>query len=277
MRRFARKMMPFGFALIVVAGLPEDGRTQSLSDRICTAVQAHLSRATGLEGPMFLATTRLNGATWQQVSARFSSAAFGVAQNVDYLYVAYVRPRTFEQAGAISLRIAVPAGERGHRTNRVEIYRPAIAAGTNRCEPRGRYRIDTTVRLNQYIDYHDPAGGRANSALEDFHLSYPVQSRGCTRTDRGLLRSTFAFGSDVTRTQGDTVAGRYLRFVSPAYGVTHAYARLRSELHYRPAAQLNVACIGFTIPLDKNPAAVTVRDHGFGSIWTPDRTLTIER
>lgn len=226
---------------------------------------------------MFLAATSLKSRAWQQVSAPVTGAAFGAARNVDFLYVAYVRPRAFEQAGAVSLRIAVPAGEHGQRTNMVEIYRPAIARGTNRCEPAGRYAVETTVRVNQYIDYHDPATGGASSALEDFHLAYPVHPRGCVRTDRGRLRSTFAFGSDVTRTRGDTLAARHLRFIRPAFGVTHPYARLRSELHYRPAAQLNVACIGFTIPLSQKPAAVTVRDHGFGAIWSPDRTLTIRR
>ena len=206
-----------------------------------------------------------------------SGASVGAANNVSVLYVAYVRPKGFEDAGAVSVRIAVPAGDHGKPTNEVEVYRPAIARGTNRCEPVGRYEIDTTVRLNQYIDYHADGGSRANSTLEDFHFSYPVYPRNCVKTDRGSLRRTFAFGSDVTRTQGDTLAQRYFRFVPPAYGVTHKFARLRSELHYRPAAQLNVACIGFTVPLNRNPATVTVGDYGFGSIWWADRTLSIQR
>jgi hypothetical protein len=59
--------------------------------------------------------------------------------------------------------------------------------------------------------------------------------------------------------------------------VTHKFARLRSELHYRPAAQLSIACIGFTVPMNRSPATITVGDYGFGSIWWSDRTLSIQR
>lgn len=252
-------------------------QAQTMSDRICNAVRGHLARTAGLVAPTFLAAASLNSRSWQAISAPVTGASIGAAGNVRVLYVAYVRPKPFEEAGAVSVRIAVPAGDHGKPTNEVEVYRPAITQGTNRCEPAGRYGIDTTVRLNQYIDYHAEAGARANSTLEDFHFSYPVHPRSCVKTDRGQLRRTFAFGSDVTRTQGDTVAQRYLRFIGPAYAVTHKFARLRSELHYRPAAQLNIACIGFTVPMNRNPATITVGDYGFGSIWWLDRTLSIQR
>jgi hypothetical protein len=248
-----------------------------MSDRICTAVRAHLARTPALVAPTFLAAASLQGGSWQAVSAPVTGASVGAASNVSVLYVAYVRPKPFEEAGAVSVRIVVPAGEHGKPTNEVEVYRPAIPRGTNRCESAGRYAIDTSVRLNQYIDYHAEGGARLNSTLEDFHFSYPVYPTTCVKTDRGSLRRTFAFGSEVTRTQGDTVAQRYLRFIPSAYGVTHKFSRLRSELHYRPAAQLNIACIGFTVPLNRNPATVTVGDYGFGSIWWADRTLSIQR
>jgi hypothetical protein len=274
----SRTIIHAGFTGIVVLSLHAvPANAQTMSDKICAAVQGHLARSAALSGPTFLAAASLGSRSWQPVSAPVNGASVGAAANVDVLYVAYLRPRPFEEAGAISVRIAVPVGERGRPTNDVEVYRPAIARGLNRCEPRGRHEIDRTVRLNQYIDYHAEAGGRANSTLEDFHFSYPLYPRSCIRTDRGLLRRTFAFGSDVTRTQGDTVAQRYFRFTTPAYGVTHKYARLRSELHYRPAAQLSVACIGFTVPLNRNPATVTIGDYGFGSIWSTDRTLHIQR
>ena len=278
MPRVSRAIIPAGLAvlsLVSAAALP--ARAQTMSDRICAAAQAHLARSNQLVAPTFLAAASLNSRTWQAISAPVTGASVGAADNVRVLYVAYIRPRSFEEAGAVAVRIAVPAGEHGKPTNEVEVYRPAIARGTNRCEPVGRYEIDTTVRLNQYIDYHGESGGRANSTLEDFHFSYPVYPRSCVKTDRGALRRTFAFGSDVTRTQGDTLAQRYLRFVGPAYGVTHKFARLRSELHYRPAAQLNATCIGFTVPLNRNPATVTIGDYGFGSIWWFDRTLSIQR
>jgi hypothetical protein len=273
-----RAIIPAGLTVLsfLSAGaLP--ARAQTISDKICTAAQAHLARTGELVAPTFLAAASLNSRAWQAISAPVTGASVGAASGVNVLYVAYVRPKAFEDAGAVAVRIAVPAGEYGKPTNEVEVYRPAIARGTNRCEPVGRYEIDTTVRLNQYIDYHADGGGRANSTLEDFHFSYPVYPRNCVKTDRGSLRRTFAFGSEVTRTQGDTLAQRYLRFIGPAYGVTHKFARLRSELHYRPAAQLTAACIGFTVPLNRDPATVTIGDYGFGSIWWTDRTLNIQR
>lgn len=262
--------------IAVVIFQPAPAGAQTDSDSICAAVRTQLA-GTALPGPSFFAAASANSRSWKQVSAPFRAANLAAAANVDVLYVAYVRPTTFDAAGAVAVRIAVPAGEHGRPTNDVEVYRPAIARGLNRCEPKGRREIDRIVRLNRYIDYHSDAGGGIHSTLEDFHFSYPVYPRNCVRTDAGARRTTFAFGNDVTRTQGDTWAQRNLRFIRPAYAVTHKYARLRSELHYRPAAQLDVTCIGFTIPLKKNPATVSVTDHGFGSIWTIDRTLTIQR
>ncbi len=272
-----RPIIPALLSALTLLSVNAPVHAQTMSDRICNAVRGHLAGTAALLTPTFLAAASLNSRSWQAISAPVMGASVGAADGVSILYVAYVRPKAFEDAGAVSVRIAVPAAENQKPTNEVEIYRPAISPGINRCESAGRYEIDTTVRINQYIDYHAEGGTRANSTLEDFHFSYPVYPRNCVKTDRGALRRTFAFGSDVTRTQGDTLAQRYLRFVGPAYAVTHKFSRLRSELHYRPAAQLNVTCIGFTVPLKKNPATVTIGDYGFGSIWWTDRTLSIQR
>jgi hypothetical protein len=249
---------------------------QSLPDRICAAARSYLSRSPALTGATFLATADLNSRSWARVANPiFASSSINAAANVDFLYIAYMRPTAFDEAGAVALRIAVPVSKSGRPTNRVDIHRPAIARDVNRCEPRGRYPVSTNVRLNQYIDYHNVDRGRPNSALEDFHFAYPSISGNCTRTDQGNARATYNF-EDVTRTQGDTIASRF-GFVGTAYAVTHQYASLRSELHFRPSAQLGAMCVGFTIALNTKPASVVVHDHGFVPNLPISRYLTIQR
>lgn len=249
-------------------------QVQTPSERICTAARAYLAKESRpIVGSLTLVAPDLGARKWTVVD----TAGLTAASNVRRLYVAYFRAPGFEPAGAISVRTTLRAADNESGTNFVELYRPAIDRGLNRCETRGRGEVNASVRLNAYIDYHDPNRGGGNSSLEDFHFSYPTAANSCKRTDDSSGRRNFAF-PDVTRTQGDTVLGRYVRFVGPAYAVNNRYAKLRSELHYRASAQLNTLCVGFEIGLNaRGEASAAITDHGFGSFWAIPYTLTINR
>jgi hypothetical protein len=251
---------------------------QTLSDKICAAARAHLRNLPAQ--PLFatfLASANFRKGDWTQVSpGQLAAKNVANGNHASALYMAYIRPTHFDAAGALSVRIAIPAEGKVQPTNEVEIYRPAIAPGLNRCEPRGRKTIDRSVRVNQYIDYH--ARGAANSSLEDFHFAYPVQTRTCFRTDRTQRSRDSHLFEDVRPTQGDSFFGRNFRFITPAYAIGHTYASLRSELHYRPSAQLGVSCVGFKVALTDAPAKVRVHEHGFYTQWLLGRgSLDVQR
>lgn len=249
------------FFLIAV---PQSIAAQTSSGRICAAATAYLSRTgAALPGRAILAAASLAGDWKTSIATPLAPGTLRANQNVDHLFVAYFRAAAPEQPGVVSIRIALKAGPNELPTNLVEIVRPAIPRGTNRCESRGRPELNDTVRVNQYIDYHDRGG--TSSSMENFHFRYPVNVADCARTDNPFTRQSFAF-ENVTPTRGDTLIGRLFPIIGTAYAVTHQYSRLRSELHYRSTVQPGAICVGFNVLLKgREPVSIVVNDHGFGA------------
>ncbi len=262
-------------ALLLPAG--QAAARATLSERICAEARKHLQTLPPQAAfSAFLATTDYRQGRWTRVSSqKFSASTIPDSADSQWLYVAYLRQSWTGDAGALSVRIAAPAENGRPRTNQVELLRPAIRRGVNRCEPRGRRTIDRTVRVNQYIDYH--RRDAMNSSLEDFHFAYPTTDRSCTRTDRKEAKESYLF-ENVERSAGDSFIARNFRFIGPAYGVTHNYGSLRSELHYRAPDRPGLVCAGFRVDLTTIPTEIAVQEHGLYWQWIPHRTnLTVQR
>lgn len=263
MADFSKWLMNLCVVILLAFAVSDSVAAQTTSEEICSKAMANVAQTrTTLPERTILAAANLSG-TWTASRANpFGPAPLGVATDVDRLFVAYLRAAPSERPGAVSIRIALKAGANDRPTNLVELTRTAIPRGINRCEIRGRPAMRRTVRVNQYIDYHNRGG--ANSSLEDFHFHYPVNTTGCERTDNTFARQTFAF-EDVTPTRGDTLFARWFPTVATAYAVTHQYSRLRSEMHYRSSLKPGAICVGFEIFLKgREPVSIAVNEHGFG-------------
>lgn len=246
------------------------GVAQSFSpEGVCAAAVAFLSaRQTSLQDRSLLISSNLSARdwTWAPPSLLFGASEFSVRSDADWVYLAYFLVRDASDAGAISAKISVLTSTEEKPTNYIDLYRPEIKRGTNRCERRGRASIaNRSVRVNQYIDYHDPNVGGVNSDLEDFHFSYPAGDKDCLSTSAVPTLKAFKF-DNVERTEGDTFIARNFSFIGTAYAVGHKFSFLRSELHYRTSADLNGTCIGFAIPLGGAPqASLAIHELGFGT------------
>lgn len=235
---------------------------------ICNAASAFLAQNQMpiQDGVLLIANTRSSSANWLTATV---GSPFNLPRQFNEAYLAYFLNRPSAPAGAISARISLQVPSAGDKTNEVDIYRRAINRGANRCEPRGRALVDRKVRVNQYIDYHDPQVGTLSSALEDFHFRYP-QETGCVRTSDRANIGSFQF-EDVMRTEGDNIIARNLSFGGTAFAIPgttfsikHQFSALRSELHYR--ADGSATCVGLFVPLGRSPqASVVINEQGFGT------------
>lgn len=238
---------------------------QPLTQQICASATAYLARQhTEIQDSMLLIAGDLSGTAWSPAPPLF----FGQSQmpmqpTYDKAYLAYFVKRSIPSAGAISAKISLRSLA-GDKTNGVNVYRPAIARGENRCERRGRAVVDRTIRVNEYIDYHSPVVGGVSSTLEDFHFSYPGENDRCAQTNDQANISTFQF-DNVERTQGDTFIARTFPIVGTAYAIGHNFALLRSELHYRAQVGEAGTCVGFFVPLSNaQQVSLVIHEHGFG-------------
>lgn len=242
------------------------------ADEICDAAKTFLAqrKMPASNGLMMYATERLAKASWIAASA---GSPIVVPSQINEVYLAYFTNRPEAPAGAIAARVSLKIANANARTNYVDVYRRAIDRGTNSCEPRGRAEISRQVRLNAYIDFHDPVAGGVNSTLEDFHFKYPREA-GCARTNDRAVVSSFQF-EDVMRTQGDNVVARYLPFTGTTFAqfkINHEFSALRSELHYRTSG--SSACIGLFVPLNRSrQASVVINEQGFGTFPTHQNWL----
>jgi hypothetical protein len=239
---------------------------------ICAAASAFLAKSQMpvQDGMVLIASVNPPNVNWfaDAIGSRFT-----LPTQFPAAYLAYFINRPNAPAGAIAARISLQVLSPADKTNYVNVYRRAIDRGSNRCEPRGRAAIDRTVRVNEYIDYHDPNVGTLSSTLEDFHFKYP-QDAGCARTNDPSNVRSFQF-EDVTRTQGDTFVARMFPITGTAFAINHNFSMLRSELHYR--ADGGVACIGLLVPLGRSPqASVVLSEQGFGS-FPVSKTWLISR
>jgi hypothetical protein len=261
-------MRPASCALVslvlagAIAGSVVTGAAQPLSYRICMAAQEYLARTrTPLGEDMLLWSDSLSKYdVWGQL-VRDSTNSVG--RDVHTVYLAYLfrgEGFRFEPAGAVSIKMSVIQAPGTTKTPVIELYRPAIDRGTNRCERRGRPVFENQqIRINEYIDYHDRRG--SSSTLENFHFRYPFGVNGCAATDQPEVIQTFQF-PDVSPTSGDTLISR-LFGSGQAYALNHTFSKLRSELHYyQNATAPTPICVGFSIPLNavsKN-ASILIHD-----------------
>ena len=258
-------------AAIVLALTVTSGQASArpLGEAVCNAAVAYLQRERSpIQDGMVLIAGR-GSANWSvsQIESRTT-----VPAQFSEAYVAYFLLRAFPETGAVSAKISIEIAQPSDKTNYVDVYRPAIERGTNSCEPRGRATIDRRVRVNQYIDFHDPNIGMLNSTLEDFHFKYPQDSR-CARTNDPSTIRVFQF-EGVQKTQGDTFIARTFSITGTAFAVGHSFSTIRSELHYRPDVGTAGTCVGFSVPLGgSRQASIVINEHGFGGFPSNKRWL----
>lgn len=237
-----------------------------LDDSICAAASAFLAQRgmAASDGLMMFATVNAANAGWTPAPV---GSPVVLPSQANQAFLAYFINRPGAPVGAIAARISLKIASLSEkRVNYVDVYRRAIDRGTNSCEPRGLAKIDRQVKVNAYIDFHDPSAGGVNSTLEDFHFKYPREA-GCAKTNDRAVVSSFQF-EDVMRTEGDNVIARYFPVTGTAlaqFKVNHEFSALRSELHY-PGSP---ACIGLFVPLHRSPqASVVINEQGFGTFPT---------
>jgi hypothetical protein len=255
---------------------------QPTSETICAAAAAYL-RQTGTppQDGMLLATNRItSGSSWKrEPDLILGKSEIKVSENIDKVYISYFLSRDTPTAGALSARIALLITDARDRTNYIDVFRPAIARGYNRCEPRGRVELERRVRVNEYIDYHDPAARGVSSTLEDFHFSYPVGADGtgsCKRTDDAKTSKSFLF-ENVSKTKNESLISRLFSITGTAYAINHDFSILRSELHYRQGAASLATCFGFLVPVgNAQKAQFVINLHGFDDEAVP-KTWIITR
>jgi len=277
MRESLWRVAPVACALFFAA----PAGAQPPSEMICTSATRYLAvNQLPIKNGMMLTTSDYrNSASWQAAAAPTlgtlvdtNSPQIKVSGEVGQIYLAYFMARYFPSTGAVSAKVSV-VDDAKNPTNYVDVYRPPIARGEDRCEPRGRAQIERRVRVNEYIDYHDPAAGGLSSTLEDFHFSYPVDETHCRRTNDQSTVAAFQFDG-VTRTKNDSYIARIFPIVGTAYAVTHNFAILRSELHYRANVDSAGTCIGFVVPLSRyKQANFVVNEIGYGSMPVPEGWL----
>jgi hypothetical protein len=240
-----------------------------LGDQICSAAAAYLAKSQmPIQDGMLLVSAR-GSATWSPaaIESRFSLPA-----QSSEAYLAYFMSRSYSATGAVSAKISLEIVKaENDKTNYVDVYRPAIDPGTNSCERRGRASIQRRVRVNEYMDYHDPSVGMLSSTLEDFHFKYPQDDGRCARTNNPSHINAFQF-EGVRRTQGDTFIARTFSIVGTAFAIDHNFSVLRSELHYRANVDSAGTCVGFVVPLGASPqASFVINEHGFGGFPSSKR------
>jgi hypothetical protein len=251
---------------------------QPLSQQICANAQSFFGRNVPSGTEILLAST-YNSAAAKWAPLDFKSSPLDRTIQVIYLAYFFSAPYTAfsasgqEATGAVSIKIAVVKDEQAAKTSTVELYRPAIPPGSNRCERGGRRAIeDRHVGINEYIDYHARSG--SSSDVEDFHFQYPYGGTQCARTDRPqTVSDSFQF-EDVKPISNDTVAALLFgRFFGVAYALNaNDFSKLRTELHYYNRTNATVpTCVGFQIPLAHFGKTATVVINDLSSNWLSPR------
>lgn len=264
--------MPALSATILIGGaiLSTSAIGQPSSKRICAAALEYLSQShSAIQDGMLLASSN-NLSNWvsggQPVYGSLSQAQqpqILLPNGTDSVNLAYFMTKFFPTSGAVSAKVSVLTTS-NYRTNYVDLHRSRIAAGSDRCERRGRASLRRRVRVNEYIDYHDPRGGGLSSDLEDFHFNYPVGAAQCAGTNDPATINTFLF-EGVKPTQGDTFISRNFPVFGTAYAVEHNFSMLRSELYYRANVDQAGTCVGFFVPLNGSQRArFVINEYGFG-------------
>jgi hypothetical protein len=246
---------------------------QPISRAICEAVQADMAKRGGSNGAsqdsLVISRSLAPDSQWTPLSQVGPNS---IGADVGTVYLAYVfNTHSFEPAGAVSVKMSVFKEATTDKTKSIELYRPAIAKGTNRCESRARRAVENLrVPINEYIDYHSRRGN--SSTIEDFHISYPSGAIDCSRTDRpDEVAGTFQF-PDVNPTTGDTLVARVIgSYIGQAVALNHDFSSLRSELHYYNRVNTQPSCVGFQIPLVGISKRASIRIHDLSSNWFSDR------
>ncbi|HUD86207.1 MAG TPA: hypothetical protein VMR17_07115, partial [Xanthobacteraceae bacterium] len=205
-------------AIFIASCIPAQAQL-SISTQACTAALAYLKQAQiqPLDRSIFFSGALDSSRTWtQSISLPIFSGDVTVPLTDDQVFLAYFLVRSVPDGGAVSAKISITAGPNDKPTNYVNLHRQAIKHADNRCLSRDLPRMDRVVRVNEYIDYHDPSKGGLSSDLEDFHFRYPVGSTSCAATNAPDVLSTFRF-DNVSPTVGDSFLSRHFSLTTPAY------------------------------------------------------------
>jgi len=258
-------------AALILTTLASSAQPPSL--QICSAAQNYFGSGNVPNGEIILMAEALSASAKWTPLTQLGDTPFSHTTHVVYLayffsapYVTYPGAEGSDPAGAISIKVSVATAQRSARTTAVELYRPGIPRGANRCESHGLPAINNrSVDVNEYIDYHDRRGNSSN--IEDFHLRYPYGRTKCAYTDRPqAVAGTFQF-EGVEHLPSSTIATRL-------FGSGDAYAnnsgkpfsRLRSELHYyNRSGATTPTCIGFEVPVNSLGTGATIRIHDLSS------------
>jgi hypothetical protein len=264
-----------GALLLIAFAQPTDA--QPLSQLICLSAQSYFGQNPPAAEVLLASNSISSGAQWVPASSDKSP----IGQNDPAVYLAYFFSAPYgafsgpgqEAAGAISIKVSVIKEQKAERTSSIELYRPAIPRGANRCEPSGRRAIEVRrLGINEYIDYHARRGNSSN--VEDFHFQYPYAKTECARTDRPqAVSDTFQFDA-VKPISNDTVAALLFgRFVGVVYALnTNDFSRLRTELHYYNRTNTTTpACVGFQIPLSNLEKTAAIVIHDLSANWYSPR------
>jgi hypothetical protein len=176
------------------------------SARVCTAAIDYLRRNQIPESDrsVFFSGSLDRRQAWTQSDASpITVGDITVPAGADQVYVAYFLVRSVPDGGALSAKISIAAAANEQPTNYVNLHREAIKRARDHCLSHDLPQMDRSVRVNEYIDYHNPYRGGLSSDLEDFHFRYPVGATGCTATNDLSNLSSFEF-DDVSRTVGDS-------------------------------------------------------------------------
>jgi hypothetical protein len=262
---------------LIFSSLVSSAQPPSLE--ICTAAQNSLRPGDIPNGEVLLMTEALSSHPKWRVLAPNNDTPFGQTTHLIYLayffsapYVQFYGAEGSESAGAISIKVSVMTAQSAARTASIELYRPAIERGANRCESRGLPAINNrSVGINEYMDYHGRRGNSSN--IEDFHFRYPYGRTRCAYTDRPqAVADTFRF-EGVERVASNTIATRLFgRFLGEAYATNgQSFSRLRTELHYYARSGTTPACVGFEIPVNSLGSGATIKIHDLSSNWYSER------
>jgi hypothetical protein len=233
------------------------GAAQPSSQAICSMAASYFG-AGGVPAStelLLMSESLSERAQWTPLAAN-SDTPFSKPTHTVYLayffsgpYVVFFNGPGSARAGVLSVKASVSTAVGNPRTSSVELHRPAIPPGADRCEPRGLPRIEERhVSINEYIDYHKRTGN--SSGIEDFHFQYPFGISECAHTDRPQdVAATFQF-ENVKPTPSTTVVARLFGTGSALAADENTFSHLRSELHYYSSNGTTPMCVGFQVAVN---------------------------
>lgn len=256
------------------------GSAQPLSQSICAAAVNYFGAA-GVPANtelLLMSEALASSSRWTPLSVG-RDAPFSQGTRAVYLayffsapYVTVYGANDSQNTGAISIKVAVATDPSNRGTSTIDLHRPAISRGTNRCERRGLPAIENRhVGINEYIDYHNRNGNSSN--IEDFHFQYPYGTAECAYTDRPQeVAATFQFNGVKPIGSNTAVARLFGGYFGTAIAAeTSGFSNLRSELHFYSRAGGAPGCIGFLAPVNTVGTAAIIQINDLSWNWYSER------